>query len=391
MIELRLKPREDRRLRAGHLWVYSNELDTPEGFRQLPVGSLCRLLDDRGRPLGTGYLNPHTLIAVRLLTGAAQAQIDTDWFVRRCESALALRQRRYPTPHYRLVFGESDGLPGLVVDRFGDVLAVQITTAGMEQLKPMILAALERLLAPAAIRIVNDLPMRATEGLPLTDEWVGAAPQALVVEEGPVRFQVPLDGAQKTGWFFDQAQNRDRWAPYACGARVLDVFSYAGGWALRALAAGAEQAVCIDRSAAALAAATASAADHGWALECLQGEALDQLKRLRTDGRSFDFIVVDPPALVKRKKDLHQGLEHYAALNRAAIALLAPDGLLVSCSCSHHVADTDLQRMVLREARAAKRRMQILETGSQGPDHPVHPAIPETRYLKGMISRLHQS
>ncbi len=391
MIELRLKPREDRRLRAGHLWVYSNELAIPEGFRQLLPGSLCRLSDDRGRPLGTGYVNPHTLIAVRLLTGAANATIDSEWFLRRLMSALALRERRYPTPHYRLVFGESDGLPGLVVDRFADVLAVQITTAGMEQLKPALLEALQRLLSPTAILMVNDLPMRATEGLSLVDEVVGAAPEALHVEEGGVRFRVPLEGAQKTGWFYDQAQNRDRWAPYARGARVLDVFSYAGGWALRALAAGAEQAMCVDRSAAALAAAAGSAADQGWALECLQSEALDALKRLRNDGRSFDFIVVDPPALVKRKKDFQAGLEHYAALNRAAMALLSSDGLLVSCSCSHHVADADLQRVLLRESRTAKRRMQILETGSQGPDHPIHPAIPETRYLKGLISRLHQS
>ncbi|ULQ45476.1 class I SAM-dependent rRNA methyltransferase [Flagellatimonas centrodinii] len=389
MIELKLKPREDRRLRAGHLWVYSNEIEAAEGFRQAEPGSLCRVLDDRGRPLGLGYLNPHTLIAVRLLTGSAQASIDADWFSRRLEAALALRARGHATPHYRLVFGEADGLPGLVVDRYDDLFAVQISTAGMERLKPALLAALQRVFSPRGIYFANDLPMRATEGLSLQDETVGEVPEQVELDESGVRFRVPLAGGQKTGWFYDQRQNRDRWARYAAGGRVLDVFSYAGGWALRSLAAGAESATCIDRSEPALAAAADSAGLNGMSLEALQGEALDVMKRLRTDGRSFDVVVVDPPALVKRKKDFQHGLEHYAALNRAAIQLLAPDAILISCSCSHHVAEADLQRVLLREARTANRRMQILETGAQGPDHPVHPAIPETRYLKGIVSRLH--
>jgi 23S rRNA (cytosine1962-C5)-methyltransferase len=387
VISLKLKPREERRLRAGHLWVYSNEIDTPDNFRQIEPGTLCRVEDSRGKPLGIGYVNPHALLTVRLLTGSAHAQIDSEWFARRIQSALALRERLFDAPYYRLVFGESDGLPGLVVDRYGDVLAVQIATAGMERLKAEILAALQSVLAPRGIWLRNDVPMRETEGLPLHTEAIGEVPEQLEVLESGVRFRVPLREGQKTGWFFDQRGNRDRLAPYARGARVLDVFSYAGGWGLRALAAGAASALCLDRSETALAAAQASAQLNQLPLETLQADAHEGLKQLRADGRTFDLIVVDPPALIKRKKDFDAGFEHYAALNRAALQLLAPDGLLVSCSCSHHLAETDLQRLLLREARSSQRRLQILEQGGQGVDHPVHPAIPETRYLKVFFCR----
>jgi 23S rRNA (cytosine1962-C5)-methyltransferase len=385
VLSLSLRPREERRVRAGHLWIYSNEIAAPEGFAQIAPGSLCRVFDARGKPLGTGYVNPHTLISVRLLTGDAAAAIDADWFQRRLESALALRQRRYPSPHYRLVFGEADGLPGLVIDRYGEVLAVQMSTAGMDALKAPLLEALQRLLQPKGVVLLNDLPMRATEGLSLVDEILGEVPEQIEVE----RFQVPLLAGQKTGWFFDQRHNRDRFSVYARDARVLDVFSYAGGWALRALQAGAREALCVDRSDAALAAATASAGLNGLSLETRCGEAMDVLRALRAEARSFDTVIVDPPALIKRRKDHEKGLEHYAALNRAAMQVLAPDGILIACSCSHHLEEAELQRLLLREARRLDKRLQILESGAQGPDHPVHPAIPETRYLKALVARVY--
>lgn len=389
MLELSLRPREERRVRAGHLWVYSNEIAAPDGFAQIPAGSLCRLLDARGKPLGTGYVNPHTLISVRLLSGDVAASIDRDWFYRRLQAALALRARRYPSPHYRLVFGEADGLPGLVIDRYGEVLAVQIATAGMEALKAPLLEALEQLLQPRGIVLLNDLPMRATEGLPLVDEIVGTVPEQVEVVESDLRFQVSLVTGQKTGWFYDQRHNRDRFSVYAREARVLDVFSYAGGWALRALQAGAREALCVDRSEAALAAAQDSAALNQLSVETRCGEAMDVLRSLRVEARVFDTVIVDPPALIKRRKDHEKGLEHYAALNRAAMQLLAPDGILIACSCSHHLEEAELQRVLLREARRLDKRLQLLETGGQGPDHPVHPAIPETRYLKALVARLY--
>lgn len=388
MLNIQLKPREDRRLRAGHLWVYSNEIVAPPNFAKLTPGTLCRVLDARAKPLGTGYINPHTLICLRLLTGDITAEIDADWFARRLNAALALRARLYPTPHYRLVFGEADGLPGLVIDRYDDVLAVQITTAGMELLKPALLEALKIVLKPRGILISNDLAMRETEGLPQIDEVIGEVPDEIAIIESGLHFRVPLAGGQKTGWFYDQRHNRDRFAAYAGGGRLLDVFSYAGGWALRGLQAGARAAICLDSSAPALAAAQASAKANDLTVETRQGEAMDLLRELKAEGQRFETVVVDPPALIKRKRDHEKGLEHYAALNRAAMQVMSADGILIACSCSHHLEPAELQRVLLREARKLDRRLQILETGAQGADHPVHPAIPETRYLKALVARV---
>ena len=391
-IVLRLKPQEERRLRAGHLWVYSNEIDTERSpLKTLPAGALCRLVDSRGKPLGTAYVNPHALLCARLLTGQADAVIDADWFARRLRTAAAMRERIYgDQPWYRLVHGEGDGLPGLVIDRYGEVLVVQIGTAGMENLRGPLLDALQAEFRPRGIVLRNDSSAREAEDLPQYVEDIGAVPQTVLIEEGGVRFEVAMHGGQKTGWFYDQHDNRDRLARYARGARVLDVFSYAGGWALRAHGFGAAAVACVDSSAAALDAAEHNAALNGASLETFKGQALDVLRQLGVEGRRFDLVVVDPPALIKRKKDHAEGLSLYSRLNRAALELLAPGGILVSCSCSYHLEAAELQRVLLRESRAAGRRLQILEQGGQGPDHPVHPAIPETRYLKAYFCAAQQ-
>jgi len=384
---MRLKNHEERRLRAGHLWIYSNEIDSAKTpLKTVSPGSLCRWEDARGKPLGAGYINPHALLCGRLLTGQFDAVIDSDWFVRRFEAALNLRQRLYTTPYYRVVYGEADGLPGLVVDRYGEVLVVQIGTAGMEGLKAKLLSALKIVFQPRGIVLRNDSAAREAEDLPLYVEEVGDVPESVVIDESGIKFEVMMRGGQKTGWFFDQRDNRDRLARYITpNSRVLDVFSYIGGWALRAKGYGAAEAVCIDSSAPALEGAQRNAALNGTTLETLRGEALDVMKQLATSGRKFDLVVVDPPALIKRKRDHEEGLGLYGRLNRAALNLLAPGGILVSCSCSHHLSAEELQRELLRESRAAGKRLQVLEQLAQGPDHPVHPAIPETRYLKGFI------
>ena len=388
---IRLKPQEERRLRAGHLWIYSNEIDSARApLKTITPGSLCRFEDARGKPLGAGYINPHALLCGRVLTGQYDAVIDADWFARRFTAAAALRERLYAEPFYRFVFGEADGLPGLVVDRYGDVLVVQIGTAGMELLKVKLLAALQMVFKPRGIVLRNDSPSREAEALPLYVEEVGEVPETVVIIEGGVKFEIAMRGGQKTGWFFDQRDNRDRLSRYIMPtSKVLDVFSYVGAWALRARAFGAAEISCIDSSAPALEAAARNAAlndpSHGKGLEALRGEALDVMKQLANDGRRFDLVVVDPPALIKRKRDHEEGLGLYGRLNRAALNLLTPGGILVSCSCSHHLTPEELQRELLRESRAAGKRLQILEQLEQGPDHPVHPAIPETRYLKGFI------
>lgn len=389
MLSLRLKAHEERRLRAGHLWAYSNEIDTAvTPLKGLTPGSLCRLEDSRGKALGVGYVHPNVLLSVRLLSGKGDAVIDRGWFERRLRQALTLRERVYPSPHYRLVFGESDGLPGLVIDRYGDWLSVQLSTAGMDALKEPLLEALQAVLKPKGILFRNDNAMRQTEGLPAEDVVWGEVPDEVELLESGVRLVAPLASGQKTGFFYDQHANRDRVLPYVRGARVLDVFSYVGAWAARAAAAGATSVACIDSSELALSYAARNMAAQGATPETLRGDALDLLKQLRSEGRQFDVVVVDPPALIKRKKDEEAGQAHYAALNRAAMHLLAADGILVSCSCSHHLSEEQLQRILLRESRQAGRRLQILERGGQGPDHPVHPAIPETLYLKAFYCRV---
>ncbi len=385
---LRLKTHEDRRIRAGHLWAYSNEVDVAQTpLKNYQAGALVRVEDSRGKPMGLGTVNPHALLTVRMLSSNANAKIDVDWFIRRVHQAFALRDCLYPSPHYRLIFGESDGLPGVVVDRFGEVLVVQITTAGMEALKDLLTAALQEVLKPTGILFRNDTAMRETEGLSSENSIIGTVPDEIEVLEAGVKFIAPLSSGQKTGWFYDQVSNRNRVAPYAAGGRVLDVFSYAGGWAVRALAAGAAEATVIDSSASAIDLAQRNAAINGYALEAHKGDALEVMKALRQQGRTFDLVIVDPPALIKRKKDEEAGQAHYGALNRAAMQLLAQDGFLISCSCSHHLSAESLQRILLREARASARKLQMLEQGAQGPDHPVHPAIPETRYLKAWYCR----
>ncbi|MGQ0502256.1 MAG: class I SAM-dependent rRNA methyltransferase [Panacagrimonas sp.] len=386
---LRLNPNAERRLRVGHSWVFSNEVDTVRTpLKSFKAGDCANVVDARGRTVGTAYVNPNSLIAARMLSTRADTVVNAEWIERRLTAALALREALYPSPHYRLVYGESDGLPGLVVDRFGDICVLQSATAGMDRLQSLVVEAVQKLLKPNGILVRNDGGARSAENLPEMVEAIGTVPETLEAIEAGARFEVAARTGQKTGWFFDQRDNRERLVRYAQGKRVLDVFSYVGAWSVRALVAGAASATAIDSSQPALDRARSNAAANGFELEALQGEALDKLKQLRADGRTFDVVIVDPPALIKRKKDHDAGLEHYAALNRAAMQLLMPGGVLVACSCSFHLEPEELQRVLLREARTQNRRLQILEQGGQGPDHPVHPAIAETRYLKAFYCRV---
>lgn len=385
-----LKKGEDRRLRAGHLWVFSNEVDVARSpLAAFEPGQLVSVEAANGRPLGLAYVNPHSLIAARLLTHGKHLPDFGGLLRRRLRQALALRERLFEQPYYRLVFGESDLLPGLVVDRFGDVLVMQIATAGMEARRDEIVAALQAEVKPRAIVIQNHLPMRELEGLPAgTQEVIGEAPGVLRVRENGLDFEIDLDRGQKTGWFFDQRDNRARLVRHVKGARVLDVFSYAGGWGVTAAAAGAASVTCVDSSEAALAMARRNAELNNVAIETVNKDAFQALADFRETGEKFDVVVVDPPAFIKRRKDYKAGLAGYQRLNQAALQLVRPDGLLVSCSCSHHLSESDLVAAIQRSARHLDRYVQLLEWGHQAVDHPEHPAIPETRYLKAVTMRV---
>jgi 23S rRNA (cytosine1962-C5)-methyltransferase len=389
---LRLKRNEDRRLHAGHLWIFSNEVDT--GQTPLPkfkAGELVRVLAHNDRALGLAYVNPQSLIAARMLE--TWKIPDTAWLAARIRTAMTLRDRLYPKPYYRLVYGESDGLPGLVVDRYGTRCVAQIGTAGMEQMKPQIQEALSQVVKCEALLFKNDSAAREMEGLPSYVEAVKGSfdTPALVVEDG-LEFQAPLLEGQKTGWFFDQAANRRALSKYvAAGARVLDVFSYVGAWGIRAAHHGAREVTCVDSSAAALDLAAANALRNRVKLATRKGDAFDVLEEFAKQGARFEVVIVDPPAFAKRKKDLPKALAAYKRLNQLAIQVLAPEGILVSCSCSFHVSAEDLQDAIAKAARGADKHLQILEMGGQAPDHPVHPAIPETRYLKAYFCRINES
>ena len=390
--ELRLKRGEERRLASGHLWVFSNEIDsdaTP--LAAFAPGDFAQIRSQRGQFMGHAYVNPHALICARILSRDPDRPIGRELIDARLRAALTLRERLYREPYYRLVFGESDGLPGLVLDRYGDVLVGQVATAGMEALKETVAEAARSLLSPTSLFWKNDSGARQLEQLPqLAEPAFGEAPAEITAAEAGLRFAAPLTHGQKTGWFYDQAHNRARLVRYLWpGARVLDVCSYVGAWGITALEAGAAAtATCIDSSETALDFARRNAQANGVALETIRSDAFEAMKALHERGERFDVVVLDPPAFIKRKKDIPQGQAAYRKLNQLALALIESEGLLVSCSCSYHLAPEELMTAVQTAARHTGRFVQILESGGQSPDHPVHPAIPETRYLKAFFCRV---
>ncbi|HYM43976.1 MAG TPA: class I SAM-dependent rRNA methyltransferase [Steroidobacteraceae bacterium] len=386
-----LKRGEERRLAAGHPWVFSNEVDTERSpLSAFAPGALAELRTHRDAFVGFAYVNPHALICARIMSRDAAHPIDRTLITARLESALTLRRHLSAAPYYRWVFGESDGLPGLVLDRYGEVVVGQIATAGMEALKDEVAAAVRQVVGPAALYWKNDSAARDLEQLPQESGVAfGEAPQDLTVEEAGLSFRAPLAHGQKTGWFYDQTANRARFARYLPpGARVLDVCSYVGGWALTALRAGAAEACCIDSSQGALDFARANATRNGLAIETLQADAFEALRDLAARQGRFDAVILDPPAFIKRKKDIPQGQAAYRKLNQLALGLIGEEGVLVSCSCSWHLAPEELLGAIQSAARHAGRFVQILEVGGQSPDHPIHPAVPETRYLKAFFCRV---
>ena len=389
---LRLGRQQDRRLRAGHLWVYSNEVDnvaTPlKGFEP---GQPVQIEDAKGKWLGLGYVNPNSLICARLVSRDRGVALDESLLTHRIKVALALRERLYSAPFYRLLFGETDGVPGVVVDRYGDVLAVQITTAGMEAQRDALISALVKVLQPNGIVLRNDIAVRELEGLERYTELAhGDVPDSVPVDEGGCRFEVSPSLGQKTGWFYDQAANRDQFVRYVAGKRVLDVCSYVGAWSIRAAASGARAVTAVDASSQALEQVSRNAEINvvSERVTTLKGDAFQALRELRTQRERYDVVVLDPPAFIKRKKDMKEGVLAYRRLNEAALALLERDGLLVTASCSFHMHRDDLLRTVQQAARHSDRSLQLLQQGQQSPDHPIHPAIPETAYLKAFFLRV---
>ena len=381
-----LRPGHDERLRAGHLWVYRTEIARTEGDPQ--DGDAVVVRTASGRRLGTGLLNTRSVITVRLLA-ADDRPLDDGFFADRLRHALAFRARLGTSSSAeRLVYSESDGLPGLIVDRYGDLLVVQTLTLGMDRRKAMLTRLLGEMVSPRGIYARNDPAVRRLEGLPRESGWLlGGGPTEVEITEGDCRFLVDVALGQKTGFFLDQRENRLRAAELAAGARVLDCFAYTGAWGIQCAAHGAVSVTGMEISQAAAVMADQNAARNGCADRCrwLCENAFDGLRRLAAAGPAFDLVILDPPAFVKTRAALATGLGGYKEINLRALKVLGPTGWLVTCSCSYHVNEAHLVTVVNAAAQDARRRIRIVESRSQARDHPVHPAMPETRYLKCLI------
>ncbi|MFM7442505.1 MAG: RSP_2647 family RNA methyltransferase [Tabrizicola sp.] len=390
---VRLKPKaEARAIRHGFPWVYADELVTDRRTQALAPGALAVLEDGERRALGLVTVNTRSKIIARMLDRDPGAEVDEAWFAARISRAQAHRARLYPQPFYRLVHAEADGLPGVVIDRFGDVAVIQPNAAWAESLLSPLVAALVAVTGVTTVIKNGSGRARGLEGL--AEEMAvihGPTPTGPVpVPMNGARYMADLMGGQKTGLFFDQRENHGFAARLAHGARVLDVFSHVGGFALAALAHGAASALAVDASAAALdlAGQGAQASGFGDRFATRQGDAFEVLESLGTEGARFDLVICDPPAFAPAKPALEAGLRAYERIARLAAPLVAPGGYLVLCSCSHAADLRAFRNASARGIGRGGRQGQISHTGFAGPDHPVLPQLAESSYLKALAFRL---
>jgi 23S rRNA (cytosine1962-C5)-methyltransferase len=385
--QLVLKKKEERRIRAGHRWVFSNEVAR---HPQAPAGALVEILSWRGDSMGSAFYHPHSLISARLL-GAAVEEIDPDFLKERIGKAARLRQRLFPGEEcYRLIHGESDFLPGLLIDRFADHFVLQTLTAGMELRLDMICGVLEELFQPAAILERNDNQLRVHEDLPLRNGVLrGNEPGPLLVRESGILYRIDLMRGQKTGFFLDQKMNRRAVAAYCRQAAVLDCFCNTGGFALQAAKAGAAQVKGIDASQVAIAQAKENAVLNELdGVEFVQSDVFDFLDREAAAGAEYQVVILDPPSFARGRKSVASARQGYRKLNEKALHVLAPEGILATASCSFHIFEEVFAEIVQEAALRAGRTLQLLEWRRQSSDHPVLPAMPETKYLKLGIYRV---
>lgn len=389
---IRLKPKADARsIRHGMPWVYADDLVLDRRTKALAAGTVAILEDAERAPLGLAAISPGSRIVARLLDRDVDAQIDTAWFAARLSMALSLRDRIFDAPFYRLIHAEGDGMPGLIIDRFGDTCVVQPNAAWLETRLTELTEALQQVTGVAHVLKSASGRTRALEGLDdVNCALAGSPPDRVLVPMNGATYVADLAGGQKTGLFFDQRPNHAFAARLARDARVLDLFSHVGGFGLAALSSGAQSALAVDGSAPALALAEEGAAATGVAekFSTRKSDAFAALEALATEGAQFDLVICDPPAFAPSKSALQQGLRAYERVARLAAPLVAPGGVLMLCSCSHAADMTKFRASCLRGVGRAGRASQIIYTGGAGPDHPLHPQLGETGYLKTIALRL---
>ncbi|MFH1158492.1 MAG: class I SAM-dependent rRNA methyltransferase [Pseudomonadota bacterium] len=388
---IRIDERSVRRLRLGYPWVFRSEVINAREASAVPSGQIVDFVRDKGDFVARGFFNPKPQLVGRVLTMEQGREIDKGFIHNRVERALRFRGRLYGQPFYRLIHAESDGLPGLVADRYGDVIVCQVNAAGMETLWPYIEDALKTLIRPRAIVFRNDTASREQEGLPQVVRVAhGSIPEnGIRIVENETVFMADVMEGQKTGWFFDQRDNRAWAAGLARGGSMLDIFCHTGGFGVTAAHTGAESVTFVDSSETALKMAEKNAALNGIEKKCrfVEGKAFDVMEKLAGENKKYDVVVVDPPAFIKSRKDMAAGLKGYMKLARLAAPLVGKNGFLFFASCSHPAGVNELSDAATEGMAKAGRAFQIIRTAGAAPDHPVHPLLPETGYLKALTFR----
>jgi 23S rRNA (cytosine1962-C5)-methyltransferase len=389
---IKLKKGQDRKVNAGHPWVYSNEIESDPKLAEIPSGSLVKIANAFENFLGFGYYNRHSLIAVRILTKKEHQEINQEFFTKKIEQALKLRADFFAEPYYRLIHSEADGLPGLVADRFNNLVVLQVTTAGMENLLEQIVAALNSLIPNLTIVLRNDVPARKLEGLQeYTKVLQGELPAENILIENGLKFNFDPINGQKTGWFFDQRENRKFIAELVKGKDMLDCYCYNGGFGINAAGAGANSVTFIDSSDLAIKNVKENISLNNLSagnFEFVNGKVFDELENLTKTGRKFQVVVLDPPAFVKSKKDFFAGIKGYEKLTKLATKLVAKNGYLFIASCSHNASLQDLIRSSASGIDKAGKSAKIVRVFGAGFDHPLHPFLPESEYLKSITYQI---
>jgi 23S rRNA (cytosine1962-C5)-methyltransferase len=386
MLTIKLKKKEDRRVLRGHPWVFSNEIvDLPAGA--VP-GELAEVRDHAGGFVGRGYVNPRSLIAVRILTRQRE-EIDGQFLRRRIADARDLRVRLGFGESCRVVFSEGDGLPGLIVDKYADTLVVQSLTAGIDRMQDTVIDALREVYSPNTVVLRNDVGSRGLEGLKQEKSVLFGDPSGKVAfEESGIAYRVDVLEGQKTGFFFDQRENRLALQDLVQGRRTLDCFCYVGAWALSAAKYGAAEVIGIDSSEKAVALARENAERNGLTATFIEGDAFENLRELERRRERFGCVVLDPPAFVKSRAKVREALKGYKEINLRGMRLLEPGGFLVTCSCSHHIDEELFREMLIDAAWSAGRQARLLEMRTQARDHPMLLAARETQYLKCAVLQI---
>lgn len=389
---IKLKKGCDYKVNGGHPWVYSNEIDSNPETAKLPIGSIVKIVNAFGQFIGTGYYNRHCLMAIRILSRIENEEINENFFINKIKYALKSREQFFTKPFYRLVHSEADGIAGLIIDRFDNLLVLQLSTAGIENLSEILISALNKIFNNPTIILRNDIPARKLEGL---EEYVkviqGNVPDKNFLIENDLKFYFnPIEG-QKTGWFFDQRENRKFISSISEGKDVLDTYCYNGGFGINALSNNAKSVTFIDSSELAISNVKAGIELNkldATKAEFICDKVFDALEKLMSDKRRFDVVVLDPPAFIKSKKDLITGLKGYEKLARMGAKLVADGGYLLIASCSHNAQLPDLIKATATGINKAERSSKIIRIFGAGADHPMHPFLSESEYLKSITYQL---